>query len=137
MLSSILFLGFGMIWAFQVGMTVWSLGQIRQFLAATPRISDEAALRRYKDFVRVQMHLAIFVMLLLAPNLLLCMLIAGRHGGLGLGIVLAASAVLIALGQYHKRWELRARALDAATEELKQEQQRVTNSWRKRLFPDF
>ncbi len=114
-----------------------SLFQIRQFLATTPMIADEASLERYRHLVRIQMYLALFVMAALFFGIVVGMWVIARHGCAGFSAVLAANIWIFAAGLYHKSWENRARRLEASSEALAQEHKRITDVWLKKALPDF
>ncbi len=115
----------------------WSLGQLRAFLAKTAAIADEHCLKRYKDLVRTQMYLALGIICLLVPGIVISVILIRRHGFIGLGFALAANGWLFGLGMYHKRWEVRARGLQASTEALGREHRQISETWIKKPLPDF
>jgi hypothetical protein len=129
--------GFVAIYALHAAVTLWSLAQLRRFLAQTPRITDEASLERYKDLVRTQMYLALVVMGMLAAGLVIGLMLIRRHGIVGFAVVLGINAWIFVLGMYHRSWELRARRLEAASEALAGEHRRVSDVWVKKPRPDF
>ena len=128
---------FAAIYVSMTGVTIGSLLQLRRFLAETPRIADEASLARYRDLVRVQMYLALVVIVVLLTGVALGMLLIGRYGCLAFVVVLVTNLWVLALGLYHKRWEARVRSLPAAEGPLAQEYRRISEVWLKKPFPDF
>jgi uncharacterized membrane protein len=125
------------IYAVHAVLCVWSLIQIRQFLATTPTIADESCLQRYKSLVRVQMYLALVGIGVLISGVVIGMVLTLRYGCMGLLIVIVGSAWLLGFGIFMKRWEGRVRSLPAGSEGLAQEYRRVSETWIKRAFPDF
>jgi len=130
----IVFMGIYMVHA---SITFWSKGQLQAFLTGTPAIADEDCLRRYKELVRTQMYLALGVLSLIIPGVVISVILVMRHGLIGLGLVLAANAWLFGLGQYHKRWEVRARGLEAGSDALRREYHEVSEAWVKKPLPTF
>jgi hypothetical protein len=130
-------IAFAAVYVIQTAVSAWSLVQVRRFVLETPAISDSVALARYKDFVRVQMYLALATIAILLPGIVLATALIVRHGLSGLLVVLVVNAWVFAVGRYHKRWEMRARGLPAGSDVLGEEYRRVSETWVKRPLPDF
>ncbi len=116
---------------------LWSCRHVRRFLEGTPAIGDERALRRYKEFVRTQMRLGLFVLCLLIVATAAGAILVWRHGFTGVAVVMLAGGWVYALGRHLKPLETRARALNASSEPLQREYCRVSRSWLKKALPDF
>ena len=128
---------FGLIYVVWGLAAVYSLVQLSRFLAETPRIADHSSLERFKSLARVQMFLALGVIALLTAGIIVGMVLVLRHGLPGLVLVLAVNIVLIGFSQYLKRFELRARNLQAGSEALGSEYRRIAETWVKKPWPDF
>ena len=127
---------FGAIYVISFGVSLWSLTRLNAFLAQTAAISDEAALRRFKELARVQMYLALAMIVLLGAGILVGIVLVSRHGMGGFVAVILTNLAVFGLGVYHKRVEVRTRSLPAA-EALAAEYQRVSETWLKKPLPDF
>ncbi len=128
---------FGAIYVVAAGLSLWSRSRIGAFLVETRSIADQRAMERFKALVRLQMYLALAMIVLLVSGMLVGLVLITRHGLLGLAVVLVANAVILGLGLFHKQAETRLKALPAATEDLADEHQRVCASWTGKPFPDF
>lgn len=117
--------------------SLWSRSRIQAFLVETRSIADQRCLARFKDLVRLQMYLALAMIVLLVSGLFAGLVLITRHGLAGLLGVLLANAVVLGLGLFHKQAESRLKALPAATEDLAGEHRRVCESWTGKPFPDF
>jgi len=128
---------FGLIYVAWGALAVWSMGQLKGFLAETPGIADSRSLERFKDVVRVQMYLALVVIVLLSAGVLVGLVLIRKHGLLGLVGVLGTNLALIGFSLYLKRFEVRARSLPTSSEELGGEYRKVADTWVKKPLPDF
>jgi hypothetical protein len=117
--------------------SLWSHLQVRQFVAETPTIADQHCLERYKDLVRVQMYVALFIIGLLGTGALVGMVLVSRYGCIAFLFVMAGSVCLIASSLFMRTWEVRARSLAAGSEALAVEYRRVSEAWVKKPLPDF
>ncbi len=127
---------FGASYAVFAAMYAFSFVQLRRFLQDTPAIANERALRRYKGFVRTQQRLSLLGLCLLIAGAVASAVLVARHGLTALAVVLAVNACVYAGGKGLKPLEVRARNLPAASEPLRQEYVRVSESWVKKLLPD-
>ncbi len=127
---------FGAMYVLAAAVSLWSLGQLKAFLAATPSIADDPGLGRYKELARVQMYLALAMIVLLGVGFLAGIAIMSRHGLSGVGLVLGANVAVLALALHHKRVEARVRGL-TASDALADEYRRVSETWVKKALPDF
>ncbi len=128
---------FAAIYAVHAALCLFSFAQIRRFLRDTRVVANERALRRYKEFVRIQMYLALFAICLLVAGAATSVLLIVRHGRIGVAAALAANACVFAAGKRLKTWEVRSRTLEVTSEPLRQEYARVSESWLKKPLPDF
>jgi hypothetical protein len=128
---------FGSIYLLSAGLSVWSAGQLSTFLKRTPGISDNDALERFKSLARIQMYLALVVIVLMIAGILAGIAVIVRHGLAGLVVVLAANMLVFGLGLYHKRFETRTRSLAVSSDSLGRDYRRVCDTWVKKALPDF
>jgi hypothetical protein len=56
---------------------------------------------------------------------------------LGLLVVILTNMLILGLGMYHKKVEVRTRSLQAGSEVLAKEYQRISGTWLKKALPDF
>jgi hypothetical protein len=127
---------FGAVYMCVTTVAVWSLSQLRAFIAETPRIGDEAALVRYRGLVRVQMYIALGGIVVLLAGVVFGMLLIRKYGLWGFVVVLLTNLEVLALGLYHKRWENRVRSLPAA-DSVAFEYAQISETWLKKPLPDF
>ena len=128
---------FGVLYVLAAAMMLWSRTELERFLGETPRIADDASLDRYKALVRRQMHLALALIVVLGAGIIVAMIVISRHGVVGFVLVLVTNLVVLGLGLFHKRIEIKARTLPAGSDALGQEYRRVSESWTKKALPDF
>jgi hypothetical protein len=117
--------------------SLWSLAQLNRFLAETRNIADGVCLERFKALARLQMYLALGVIVLLTVGIVAGMAVMARHGLPGSIVVILTNMLVLGLGVYHKRVEVRTRSLQAGSEALANEYRRVSETWVKRALPDF
>jgi uncharacterized membrane protein len=128
---------FGAIYVLAAAVMLWSLTQLNRFLTETRDIGDEVSLERFKALARVQMYLALCGIVLLTVGMLAGIAVIGRYGLLGLLVVILTNMLMLGLGVYHKRVEARTRSLQAGSEVLAKEYQRISETWLKKALPDF
>lgn len=128
---------FGAIYVLTTAVSVWSLAQLNRFLADTPDIADEVSLDRFKALARLQMYLALFMMVLLLVGIVVGMAMIARHGIFGFVAVILTNMLVLGLGLYHKSVEVKTRTLRTASEALAKEYRRVSETWVKKRLPDF
>jgi uncharacterized membrane protein len=128
---------FGAIYVLTAAVMLWSLTQLNRFLTETRDIGDEVSLERFKALARVQMYLALCGIVLLTVGMLAGIAVIGRYGLLGLLVVILTNMLMLGLGVYHKRVEVRTRSLQAGSEVLAKEYQRISETWLKKALPDF
>jgi hypothetical protein len=124
------------IYVIAAAVSLWSRGQVGGFLEDTPRIRSTSDLERFKELVRLEMYLALAMIVLLVTGMIIGLLLIRQHGAVALLPVLLVNGVVLGLGLFHKKVEERARNLRTA-EGLETEYQRVCYSWNKKPFPDF
>jgi hypothetical protein len=120
-----------------LGLSSYVFLQTGRFVKAHPTIDSETTLERFKDLARINMRLALVLLPLYGIGILLSMVLAFRHGLVGLLAVLGANGLLGMLGVLGMGVEKKARSLPASSEALRQEHQRVSESWVKKALPDF
>lgn len=115
----------------------WALIRVNLFLNKTPAIEDEAALERFKDFVRGDMYHALVIGAILFVGAALGMFLVFQYGLLWLVGVLVANGWIVGLSVILGIFEKKARALSCDTEELTVEHERISKIWVKKLLPNF
>lgn len=128
---------FGAAYVLAAAVSLWSLGRLNGFLAATRSIADRGSLARFKDLARQQMYLALAIIVLMGLGIIAGIIIISRYGLRGLAVVIVANFVVLGLGLYHKKVEGKVRALPAGSEALAEEYRRVSETWVKKALPDF
>lgn len=128
---------FVLVYVIYAAVALWSLGQVRSFLAQTPTIADARSLERFKALARAQMYLALFVIAALGAGMILGLVLITRHGLLALAVVLVVNALVFGFAMYFKTFEAKARNLRAGSEALEREYRQVSQTWMKRPFPNF
>jgi hypothetical protein len=130
-------IAYAVIYGLAILLAAWGGGEVRRFLRQTPRIADPAALERFKSMARRNMRFALGQIVLLLTGILVGMILILVQGLTALLPVLLTNGVLVAAGKSLSRFEKRARSLPAATPALAEEHRRVSESWVRRLLPDF
>jgi len=131
-----LWLGFGALYVAAAVVSLWSRAQVVGFLRDTPRIGATSDLERFKALARMEMYLALLMIVLLISGLVAGLFLIFRHGVVGLFGVLLANAAVLGLGVFHKVVENQARNLPAS-EGLESEYRRVGRVWTRKALPDF
>lgn len=129
-------IGYALLSAIQFFTCVFGTVQVWRFAEDQPKILDRRAFERYKGLARIQMFMALFLLVLMIPTLLLAVLLVIKHGFLGLGVVIVINLGVMALGKIGKGFEERVRDLEVA-EEFQEEYDQVSTSWVEKPFPDF
>jgi hypothetical protein len=132
----LLWLLFVAIYVIAPAVSLWSRGQVAGFLADTPSIRSSSDLERFKELVRLEMYLALAMIVLLVTGLVTGLVLIRRHGAIVLLAVLFVNGVVLGLGLFHKKVEERARHLRTA-EGLETEYRRVCHAWTSKPLPDF
>jgi len=127
---------FAAIYVIAAAVSLWSRAQVTGFLGDTPSIRSTTDLERFKALARLEMHLALAMIVLLVTGLVTGLVLIRQHGVAVLFLVLLVNAAVIGLGLFHKGVEDKARNLRTA-EGLEQEYRRVCQTWTKKALPDF
>jgi hypothetical protein len=127
---------FVVLYATAAAVSLWSRAQVVGFVNDTLEIAGTSDLERFKALARMEMYLALVMIVLLLSGLATGILLIFRHGLLGLLGVVLANAVVLGLGALHKGVEDRARKLPA-TDGLEAEYRRVGQIWTRKALPDF
>jgi len=127
----------GGVYALCVGVTLISMGWLRGFLAETPSIVDMASLERFKRLARTEMYVKAGVGVLLVAGFVGCLALLPRGGPVGLVTLVFGNLVVYGVGLWHRRLEAKARGLSAASDALRDEYDRASTAWAKKLIPDF
>ncbi len=128
---------FAAIYVIAAAVSLWSRAQVHGFLAETPSIRDAADLERFKELARLQMYLALSMIVLLVTGMIIGLVLLKEYGASALYVVILVNAVVFGLGMFHKKGEVRARNLRTASEALTTEYRRVCEAWVKKATPDF
>jgi hypothetical protein len=127
---------FAALYVIAAAMSLWSRSQVVAFLETTPSIRSSADLERFKELARLEMYLALAMIVLLVTGLIIGLVLIREHGGAALLPVLLVNGVVLGLGVYHKGVEERARSLPSA-DGLETDYRRVCHAWNKKALPDF
>ena len=127
---------FAAIYVIAAAMSLWSRSQVVGFLEDTPSIRNGSDLERFKELARLEMYLALAMIVLLVTGLVTGLVLIRRHGIVALLPVLLVNGVVLGLGLFHKGVEERARNLRTA-DALNTEYRRVCYAWNKKALPDF
>jgi hypothetical protein len=128
---------FGVCYALAAVVLLGSMVALNGFLGSTREIRDQASLNRFKSLARVQMYLALLVVVLMGTGLLAGLKLTSERGMSGLGVVILANLVTLGLGVYHKKIEARVRGLPSSPDAVAEEYRRVSETWVKKALPDF
>jgi hypothetical protein len=128
---------FAGIYVIAAALSLWSRAQVHAFLAETRSIASPADLERFKELARLQMYLALSMIILLVTGMIVGLVLVKRYGASALLAVIVVNAVVFGLGMFHKRGEQRARNLSTGSEALATEYRRVCETWVKKATPDF
>lgn len=128
---------FAAIYGIAAALALWSRAQLLRFLADTPEIADNLCLDRYKALVRVQMYLALAMIVLLVAGMVVAAFVIKRNGVLGFAVAILANVLVLGLGLRHRTFEVKARTLHARSQDLAGEYRRVSDTWLNRPLPDF
>jgi hypothetical protein len=128
---------FAAIYLVAAAVSLWSRAQVHGFLAETPSIRDATDLERFKELARLQMYLALSMIVLLVTGMIIGLVLLKRHGLPVLYVVILVNGVVFGLGMFHKKGEERARNLQTGSESLASEYRRVCEAWVKKATPDF
>ena len=127
---------YGLIYVITALMCAWSLPMLRRFLADTPTIADEGSLEKFKTLARAEMYATIVLFLIVVPAMGLVMVLSVHRGLPALPVVIITNAGLLILGRQRGRMEVQTRTLEVA-DALAPEYRRVSESWVKKVLPDF
>ena len=129
--------GVGSVYVLCVGVTLVSIGWLRGFLAETSSIVDTASLERFKRLARTEMYLKAGVGVLLAVGFVGCLALIPRGDPVGLVTLVLGNLAVYGVGLWHRHFEARARSLSAASDALRDEYDRASMAWAKKLIPNF
>jgi len=131
-----LWIVFATLYVIAAAVSLWSRAQVTRFLDETPSIRSTTDLERFKELARMEMHLALAMIVLLVTGLATGLVLIRRHGLAAILPVLIVNALVYALGLFHKGVEEKARSL-RTVEGLDEEYGRVCRTWTKKALPDF
>ena len=127
---------YGLIYVATAFVCVWSLPMLRRFLAETPAIVDEGSLEKFKTLARVEMYATVVLFLIVVPAVGIVMILSVHRGLPALPVIIVTNAALWVLGRQYGKVEEQTRTL-VVTDALAQEYSRVSESWVKKVLPDF
>jgi hypothetical protein len=130
-------IGVGSVYVLCLGVTLISIGWLRGFLAETPGIVDTASLERFKRVARTEMYLKVGVGVLLAVGFVGCLALVPMGGLVWLVTLVLGNVVVYGVGLWHRHFEVEARSLSAASDVLRDEYDRASMAWAKKLIPNF
>ena len=110
---------------------------ISRFLQSHTSIDNAVHLSLFKTLARRNMFAALCYLALGLPWIFLGMYLVWTTGGIGLLAVLSMSVPGYFLGRKLKKLESQARSIECHDEKLREEYQRVGESWTKKALPDF
>lgn len=128
---------FGVIYVIAVLILLIGLRQLTAFYDSTKMITDILCLERYKSMVRVQMYLALLMIWVLGAGMIVGLMLAVKHGTLGVVAIIVSNGVVFGLAKYTKGVELKIRDLDVSSEVLKSQFQAISSTWVRKALPDF
>jgi len=128
---------FAAIYLVAAAVSLWSRARVHGFLAETPSIRNEADLDRFKDLARLQMYLALGMIVLLVTGTVVGLILLTQHGLSALFVIILANGAIFGLGMLHQKGEERARHLQTGSESLAGEYERVCEAWVKKATPGF
>ncbi|MEE4271633.1 MAG: hypothetical protein V2I67_08165 [Thermoanaerobaculales bacterium] len=118
---------------------LWFGTELKRFTASTPVLASTHDLERFKAVVAHQMYAALGqIVLLAAPTILYFVgLFRGALAPPDLLFVVGPSAVILLIAASYRGWEVKARAIETADDELAAERDAVVATWIKKPFPDW
>lgn len=118
---------------------VWFGMALIAFRNTVTEIRDDRDMQRYKDLAAGQMYAALVqIVLLIAPIAVFIVGIMLKGFTVqDIGYVIIPSVCIFAAGMYVKQIETKVQQTPAATRELEEERDRVTECWMKKPFPDW
>jgi len=120
-----------------LGLALVGRREVQGFLAIHTTIADAASLEAFKSIARRNMRFAICIIALFIPSLVVGFYLISLYSIHGLVVILVANALLIILARSTKKLEVRARTLSCTDETLRSEYHHVSETWTKKLLPDF
>ncbi len=120
-----------------VGIALWGLREVKQFLVAYSTIDSAPALEAFKRLARRNMIVTLIYLPFGLVSLLWSVYLVFQFALQGLVVVLAVQTPVVFFSFRLNKLEGRARSLDAANDTLKEEHRRVAESWVKKALPDF
>jgi len=121
----------------QMFVCLYSKSQLDGFLRQYPVIENQDALETLKPLIRTNMYFVPSVLLfagLAIPMGLICL---WQNGPIQAGIVVVTWAITTVVGMMCSATEKKIRSLGCANARLEKALERLSESWVKRVFPDF
>lgn len=116
---------------------LYSKSQLDGFLRRYPVIKNRDALETLKPLIRTNMYFVPSVLIfagLAIPTGMICL---WQNGVIQAGIVLVSWVITTVVGIACSTSEKKVRSLDCANAKLENALERLSESWVKRVFPDF
>jgi len=113
--------------------------ELKRFTASTPVLASTHDLERFKAVVAHQMYAALGqIVLLAAPTVLY---FAGLYQKVlaprDLLFVVVPSAVILLIAASYRGWEVKAKAIETADDELAAQRDAVVATWMKKPLPNW
>jgi hypothetical protein len=116
---------------------LWGRNEAKHFLSAYSAIDNMPALEAFKRLARRNMVVALIYLPVGLVSILWSIYLVSQFHLVGLAVVLAVQIPLFLLSQNLKKLEILTRSLDSSDATIKEEHQRVSESWVKKALPDF
>jgi hypothetical protein len=114
----------------------WARGELKHFHRMCSAIDSPQALEAFKTLARRNMYAALAFLLMLVFALLFGALAAYRLGAIGVFGVLISAVLVLLHGRALKPLEQQARSLQSSPE-FEPAYKKVSESWVKKMLPDF
>lgn len=119
-----------------IGLLLWAQTVLKRFLTMHSSIESTRVLEEFKNVARWSMYGALGFLVFGGLSLLLAFVLMREMGLVGALIVLAISVPSLMVSLRTRTLEKKSRNLPCA-DNLRSEYQRVSDSWVKRVLPDF
>jgi len=117
----------------------WFGTELKNFVAATPRLESSRDIEDFKTVVAHQMYAALAQIALLAtpPLIYFAGLFTGVLRPADFVFILIPSMVIIMVASVYRRGELRAKNIPAADPELERQRNAIVSTWMRKPWPDW
>ena len=111
--------------------------EMKLFLDKCTKISNEGDLRVFKALVKRNMYCTLGLILAIVYVISFCIILIANRGMSGLGILPLFVFIVNLGGSNVAKLEKRMKSLATANHELEHQHQRIIETWRKKVLPDF